>query len=259
MHILPKKSLGQNFLIDKNIRRKIIEACRILPVETVLEIGSGKGEMVEFIAKRAKRLYALELDCRLHDSLAQALAAHKNVKLIKNDILKFNINRSIKEKQVKVIGNIPYYISSPIIEHLIKFRKKIIAAYITVQKEFALRVVAVPGSKQYGAFSCFVQYYFIPRILFNINRGCFKPAPKVDSVFLELIPRLKPAVQVSDSMRLFKIIRAAFNQRRKTLRNSLSGLVDKVGLEVFLAEGGLGRNIRPEDLSLVEFARLADI
>jgi 16S rRNA (adenine1518-N6/adenine1519-N6)-dimethyltransferase len=173
--------------------------------------------------------------------------------------LKFNFDKSIREKKVKVFGNIPYYISSPIIERLAAFRKKITAAYITVQKDFALRVVAAPGSKRYGSFSCFVQYHFKPSILFNISRGCFNPVPKVDSAFLELIPRKKPPVAVADEERLFRIIRAAFNQRRKILRNSLSKVVSDTALREFLAQNGLDRNVRPEELNLSQFAELADI
>jgi 16S rRNA (adenine1518-N6/adenine1519-N6)-dimethyltransferase len=253
MRILPKKSLGQNFLVDKNIRSKIIAACGFRPEDTVLEIGSGKGEMTAGIAERCLRIHALELDSRLHPLLRDTLRPFKNVRLIRRDVLKFDFNRSLKENRIKVFGNVPYYISTPIIERLIKYRKKISAVYITVQKEFALRITASPGSKQYGSSSCYVQYYFRPRMLFTIGRGSFFPVPKVDSALLELIPHTKTPFAAIDEKGFFRIIRAAFSQRRKTLRNSLSGLIPEGRLEAFFLRNGLSRDVRPEDLGLADF------
>ncbi|MDD2680395.1 MAG: 16S rRNA (adenine(1518)-N(6)/adenine(1519)-N(6))-dimethyltransferase RsmA, partial [Candidatus Omnitrophica bacterium] len=230
MRIPAKKSLGQNFLIDENIRRKIIACLGLKPSDIVLEIGPGRGELTQAISQRVNKIFGLEIDKRLYSLLDSSFAGtNKNIKLINSDILKFDIAGFLRREKIrgriKVFGNIPYYISSPIIEQLLKFRERIESVFITVQKEFAARVAALPGSKVYGSFSCFTQYYTSPRVIFNISRNCFRPLPKVDSSFLELKIRKKPAVQVKDERLFFKIIRGSFNQRRKTLRNSLSGIV----------------------------------
>ncbi|MFA5176678.1 MAG: 16S rRNA (adenine(1518)-N(6)/adenine(1519)-N(6))-dimethyltransferase RsmA [Candidatus Omnitrophota bacterium] len=264
MRILPKKSLGQNFLIDQNIRNKIVASLELKKDDVVLEIGSGKGELTQAIAQQVSKVFGLEIDRRLYSLLVQKFTGPgKKVEIINQDILKLEIAKFLKENKIKgrikVFGNIPYYISSPIIEHLLKFRDRIEAIFITVQKEFAARVAAAPGSKAYGSFSCFTQYYACPRVIFNISRNCFKPAPKVDSSFLELKIREEPAVQVKDEELFFKIIRGAFNQRRKTLRNSLEGIVSEETLNVFFNESGLDRGIRPEDLKLQDFAFLSNL
>ncbi len=262
MYIKPKKSLGQNFLIDKNIQKKIIRACNLSKEDIVLEIGSGKGELTAQLAQSVKKIYALEIDQRLYPSLQQVLGDYDNCQIIKTDILKSDISKFLDDQQkgqkIKVIGNIPYYISSPIIEHLIRYHQAINVAFITVQKEFGLRAKAVAGSKEYGSFSCFVQYYCKCDILFEIKRNSFKPAPNVESCFLSLKFREKPAVSVQDEGVLFKLIRTAFNQRRKTLRNSLDGLVSLDKLKNFLQKTGIDKNVRPEDLSLEQFADLSN-
>ena len=256
-NIFPKKQLGQNFLADQNIRRKIVVACAFKPNDIVLEIGAGKGEMTALIAEQVKKLYALEIDKRLLPLLEGSLKEHANIKIINTDILKFNLNK-ITGKKIKVIGNIPYYISSPILESLFKFREKIETVFITVQKEFAERVVCAPGSKVYGSLSCFAQYYSQPRILFSIPKGCFYPIPKVDSSFLRLDIREKSPLSLDKEKVLFKVIRSAFQQRRKTLRNSLRGVIPPGKLEIFLRQRGLDVNIRPECLALEDFIRLMD-
>lgn len=262
MHIKPKKSLGQNFLIDKNIQQKIIRACGLTNGDIVLEIGAGFGDFTALLAACVKKVYALEIDQRLYPGLEQNLSAYDNCKVIKSDILKFEINKFLQEEKIKqkikVIGNIPYYISSPIIERLIDYRDNISEVFMTVQKEFGRRVCAGPGSKEYGSFSCFAQYYACCRILFEINKRCFKPVPKVDSSFLSLKFRDKPLVKAGDEAALFKLIRAAFNQRRKTLRNSLEGLAKPQELERILESAGINRNVRPEDLSLEQLAILSN-
>ncbi|MDD5027448.1 MAG: 16S rRNA (adenine(1518)-N(6)/adenine(1519)-N(6))-dimethyltransferase RsmA, partial [Candidatus Omnitrophica bacterium] len=240
MRIQPKKSLGQNFLIDQNIRNKIIASLDLKKNDVVLEIGSGKGELTQVIAQRANKVFGLEIDKRLYNFLTSEFAGTgPNTEIINKDILKLDLTKFLKENKIKgrikVFGNIPYYISSPIIEHLLKFRDRIEAIFITVQKEFAARVAALPGGKAYGSFSCFTQYYTCPRIIFNIGRNCFKPAPKVDSSFLELKIRKEPAVCVKDEVLFFKIIRGALNQRRKTLRNSLEGIIPAVVLNDLFA------------------------
>ena len=262
MYIKPKKSLGQNFLIDKNIQKKIIWACDLTKEDIILEIGAGKGDLTAQFAQSVKGVYALEIDQRLYPFLEQSLGVYKNCQIIKSDILKFKISKFLQDNKIgqklKVIGNIPYYISSPIIEHLIGYRKNISVAFITVQREFGRRARAVPGSKEYGSFSCFVQYYCQCKILFEIKKNSFKPAPNVDSCFLSLEFREKPAVLVRDEGLFFKLIRTAFNQRRKTLRNSLDGLVSQDRLENFLQGAGIDKNVRPEDLSLEQFASLSN-
>jgi len=182
------------------------------------------------------------------------------MEIIKGDVLQFNLNKHLgnRKDKIKVIGNIPYYISSPIIEHLLKYKEKISAIFITVQKEFARRLASPPGSKEYGSFSCFVQYYTVPKILLNINKGCFRPVPKVDSSLVRLSVRLNPAVRVEDEGLFFKLIRSAFSQRRKTLRNSLKGVIPEKQLEELLARHNLDINIRPEMLSLEDFSRLTE-
>ena len=249
-------------MIDQNIQKKIISACNLSKEDIVLEIGAGKGDLTAQLAERSKKVYALEIDPRLDPFLQQALGGYDNCQFIKADILKFDISQFLQNnrviRKIKVIGNIPYYISSPIIEHLIEYRQAISVAFLTVQKEFGYRARAVPGSKEYGSFSCFLQYYCACKILFEIKRNSFKPAPNVDSCFLSLEFREKPLVSVRDEGMLFKLIRTAFNQRRKTLRNSLDGLVPSDKLNNFLQESGIDKNIRPEDLSLQQFARLSN-
>jgi len=258
MYTKPKKSLGQNFLKDPNIRRKIISACAFSPSDKVLEIGAGTGLMTGLIAGSVKEVFALEIDGSLIDVLKDNLKGFDNVNIVNKDILKFDLDQ-IRAKKLKVFGNIPYYITTPIIEHLLSFRNKIDYIFLTVQKEFGKRMAADPGSKDYGSFSLFVQYYAECKILFTIKKNSFYPAPKVDSCFLRLKIRQEPVVNVADEERFFKIIRTAFQQRRKTLKNSLEGLVKESRLEEFFRICNIDPKIRPEDLSLQDFAALAAI
>jgi 16S rRNA (adenine1518-N6/adenine1519-N6)-dimethyltransferase len=258
MHLKPKKSLGQNFLIDKNIQLKIINACEFRPTDTVLEIGAGRGELTCLIAHRVKSLFALEIDPSLCEILKEKFKQDAKVKIINQDILKFNLNRYFKKNKVKVIGNIPYYISSPIIEHLFNFRNKISTMFITVQKEFGQRMTAHPGSKIFGSFSCFIQYHSKPKIILNIKKNSFFPVPKVNSSFLRLDIK-KKGLSKSKEKLLFKVIRAAFGKRRKTLRNSLKDIVTQDALQGFFLKYSKDRNIRPENLSLQDFVNLIKI
>ncbi len=261
MHIKPKKRLGQNFLVDRNIQEKIIAACGFMPSDIVLEIGSGRGELSGLIAQKVKRIYALEVDTHLTEFLRDKFKTCPDIKIINQDILRFNLQRHFKDtkEKIKVVGNIPYYISSPIIEHLIKFKGKIADIFITVQKEFARRVVACPHTKEYGAFSCFVQYYLEPKIIFNIKKTCFFPSPKVDSSFIRLKVRTYPIVKPKDEHLFFKIIRTAFNYRRKILTNSLTGVVSTDKLERFFTKFKIDPKVRPEALSLQDFTNLTNI
>lgn len=259
MRLNPKKSLGQNFLVDRNVARKIVLSLKLKSTDTVLEIGAGRGEISSLIAPCVQNLYALELDKRLIPVLSSRLKDYKNTFVINKDILKFNLNEITPDKEkIKVFGNIPYYISSPIIEYLIENRSFIQEAFITVQKEFALRVAALPGSKEYGSFSIFVRYFTSPKVVMQINKGCFYPVPKVDSSLLNLTFLENPRVYVKNEERFFKIVRSAFAQRRKTLRNSLKEEVERAKLEDLLLKRNKPVNVRPEELSLEDFAYLAD-
>jgi 16S rRNA (adenine1518-N6/adenine1519-N6)-dimethyltransferase len=260
MYFKPKKRLGQNFLIDKNIQRKIVGSCELKPEDTVLEIGAGKGELTKLIAERVNRVYALEIDKDLFKILKDNLRQVLNTRLINQDILKFDLGKYFRDirQKIKIVGNIPYYISSPIMEHLFKFRDKIDTIFITVQKEFAKRMNAYAGSKDYSALSCFIQYYGEPKILLNIKRTCFFPVPKVDSCLVRLKIRTKQILIPKDEKLLFKVIRTAFNQRRKTLRNSLGNVVSVEKLDNFFKEYNINRDIRPEGLSLNNYVNLVN-
>jgi 16S rRNA (adenine1518-N6/adenine1519-N6)-dimethyltransferase len=249
-----KKSLGQNFLNDDNIKKKIIDVCSLSQRDNVLEIGPGLGVLTGEIAKRVKSLIAIEKDTRLYKYLLELLKDCKNLTLINEDILKFKITKKLS----KVIGNIPYNISSPLIEHLINQKDKIGIIYISLQKELAERIIAKPGSKHYGSFSLFVQYHTLPKIKFIIKKGSFRPKPKVDSVFIELFIRKAPAVKVKNEELLFKIIRNCFNQRRKMISNTLKDLLSIEEILRIHKQIGVDPHIRPENLSLEDFAKIAN-
>jgi 16S rRNA (adenine1518-N6/adenine1519-N6)-dimethyltransferase len=257
----PKKSLGQNFLIDRNIRAKIVAACHCGPRDTVIEIGPGRGELTALIASGVRRLVAIEIDRLLIPGLQTICAEFPHVQIIQEDILTCDLKRLIPrdEAPITVVGNIPYYISTPIIARLIEYKTLISDIFLTVQKEFAERIVADPGSKTYGALSCFVQYHTQPAMLFSITKTCFRPKPKVDSAFLRLSIKKETLLQGEMEERMFKLIRAAFTQRRKTLRKSLFGIVAQDNLDEFFLHAKFDRNIRPEDLSINDFALLARI
>lgn len=260
MYLKPKKSLGQNFLIDRNIRSKIINACGFDDSDIILEIGSGGGELTRLIAERVAKVHALEIDPRLCRMLKDSTQDLANLEVLNADILEFDLTSYFRKfsRKIKVVGNIPYYISSEIIAHLLKHSDIVDEIFLTVQKEFAERLCAKPGTKDYGSFSCFVQYYARAKILFSIKKTCFAPVPKVDSSFLSLAVTDEPAVKVRQEELFFKIIRDAFNQRRKTLRNSLQGVIPPEKLASFFSKFGIDHDIRPERLSLEDFANLAN-
>lgn len=252
MRAKPKKNLGQNFLVDGNIQRKIISHCELNDSDVVVEIGPGRGELTKLIAPRVKMLYAIEKDSLLVKDLREYFKESKNVAIIQWDVLKFDFKGYFRDCiNLKVIGNIPYYITTPIIEYLFNLRDKIDVVFITVQKEFALRLSALPGSREVSSLSYFARYYSEPKILFTINKGCFFPVPKVDSTLVRLKIRKEAPFHITDERLFFKIIRAAFNKRRKTLKNSLNGIVHPEIL------GDLA-SARPEDLSLQDFVNLAN-
>lgn len=260
MHNHPKKSLGQNFLIDPNIARKIVEIPAFGPYDTVLEIGAGRGALTERIAGKVRELVALELDRRLCEDLAERLRGIPGVSILNRDILKFDLQAFFRRTQnVKVIGNIPYCITTPIIEHLFVHRRVIEAAWLTVQKEFARRMTAAPGSKEYGSLSIFTRYYSETRILFAIKNTCFYPAPKVDSCFVHMRMRRELPLCEEEEKLFFGVVRKAFGQRRKTLRNSLLGVFPREKLETFFRRYSIDPRTRPEDLAVADLIHLIKI
>ena len=258
--IRPKKSLGQNFLIDNNILNKIISESSVTKKDTILEIGAGSGALTFKLADKAKYVFALEIDFKLCDLLEQRIAGRRNIKLIKKDILKFSFSslKPIPKKGIKVIANIPYYISTPIIGHLLKNRKNIDGIFLTIQKELADRMIAQPGSKDYSSLSCFVQFYTEPKKLFIIKKNSFLPPPKVGSCFLSLKILKKVRFKVKDEKLLFKIIRTAFQMRRKTILNSLSSIMPKEKLKEVFLRLKIDPTLRAENLTLKDFVTIAN-
>ncbi len=252
----PKKNLGQNFLIDRNIQERIIQASELKQEDTVLEIGPGRGEISQGLLQRVKKLVAVEIDSSLCPALKEKFSSCLNFELINEDILKIELSKLFSAgRKIKVIANLPYYISTPAISHLLKHKKHISEIYLTLQKELAQRICAAPGTKAYGAFSCFVQFHAQAEILFEIKSASFWPKPKVDSFFIRLKPLAKPRIKISDEAMLFRIIRAAFNQRRKQLKNSLKKIIPPGAFK----KTGINPNSRAEELSLFDFSKLASV
>lgn len=248
----PKKNLGQNFLTDIRIQQKIIQSCDLRPEDVVVEIGPGQGVLTRLIAPRVKKLICVETDRDLIDPLRSNLPS--SVEIVHADFLKWDMSHL--PDGIKVIGNIPYYISTPIIEKLIEDKTKVSAAFLTVQLEFGQRLTAKAGGKDYGSLSCFAQYHADIKMLFKIKNTCFRPAPKVDSCFLRLNMRPHPEQVEGIEEFLFKLIRTAFQQRRKNIVNSLKGLVGKEKLEDSLKVLGIDFNSRPENLTLSNYIGL---
>ncbi|MBQ9935761.1 MAG: 16S rRNA (adenine(1518)-N(6)/adenine(1519)-N(6))-dimethyltransferase RsmA [Lachnospiraceae bacterium] len=260
-----QKRFGQNFLIDGRVIDKIIAAANITKEDTVLEIGPGIGTMTQYLAEAAGHVIAVEIDKNLLPIYEETLADYDNVTIINNDILKVDIHELIKGKaeKVKVVANLPYYITTPIIMGL--FENHIPAESITVmvQKEVADRMQSGPGSKDYGALSLAVQYYAQPYIVANVPPNCFMPRPNVGSAVIRLTSWENPPVTVKDEKLMFKLIRASFNQRRKTLQNGINNSPDlsftKEQVVGALREMGLSETVRGEALTLEQFARLSDL
>jgi 16S rRNA (adenine1518-N6/adenine1519-N6)-dimethyltransferase len=249
----PKKSLGQNFLSDESLLGRIIDASGITPDDTVVEIGPGPGRMTKMLAQKAGKVIAIELDAKLHTRLEAETAGIQNLELLLCDAMKFDYSNL---GPFKVVANIPYYITTPLIFKLIEARQQLISMTLTIQKEVAQRIVAKPGKKDYGVLSIGVQYFAEPELKFIIPASAFKPVPKVDSATIHMAIRKKPAVTVADEALFFKIIRAGFSQRRKTLSNSLKPHF--ANIKDILAGVGIDANRRAETLSMEEFATLAD-
>ncbi len=248
-----KRYLGQNFLYDPSILRRLIHVARLSPEDTVVEIGPGPGRLTKMLAERVKRVIAIELDAELYERLVNELSGYKNIEIVHGDALKYHYETL---KEFKVVANIPYYITTPIIFRLFEYRKRLISITITVQKEVAERIVAGPGGKEYGVLSLMVQYYGKPELKFIVPRGAFRPVPRVDSAVIHIEIFKRPPVSVKDECLFFKLIRTAFTKRRKTIANALKGLNRDV--KETLLKLGIEPSRRPETLSIEEFAGLAD-
>ena len=260
-----QKKFGQNFLIDSNILESIVSAADITKDDFVLEIGPGIGTMTQYLCEAARQVVAVEIDKMLIPILKDTLSEYDNVEVINQDVLNLDIKALAQEKNngkpIKVVANLPYYITTPIIMGLFESKVPIESITIMVQKEVADRMQTGPGSKDYGALSLAVQYYADAKVQLNVSASCFMPRPNVDSAVIKLTAHEKPVVDVDETL-MFKVIRASFNQRRKTLVNGLknSSELDYTKEEIVQAIKAIGKeeNIRGEKLTLEEFAALSN-
>ena len=263
-----KKSFGQNFLTDTNILQKIVDTAEIDKNVNVIEIGPGIGALTEFLAENAAEVMAFEIDDRLVPILADTLRDFDNVTVVNQDILKVDLAQYIAEFKnpdlpIKVVANLPYYITTPILMHLIESGIPFSEFVVMMQKEVADRISAQPNTKAYGSLSIAVQYYMTAKVAFIVPRTVFVPAPNVDSAILKMVRREQPAVEVQDEKFLFKVTKASFVHRRKTLWNNLTSYFGKseevkTKLERALEKADLVANVRGEALDLAAFARLSD-
>lgn len=262
-----QKKFGQNFLIDGHVLDKIIAGAGVTKDDMVLEIGPGIGTMTQYLAEAAGKVVAVEIDRNLLPILQETLADYDNVKVIHADVLSLDLEKLVQEENggrpIKVVANLPYYITTPIIMALFEQHVPLANVTVMVQKEVAARMKSGPGSKDYGALSLAVQYYAEPYIVANVPCNCFMPRPNVDSAVIRLTRYEEPPVQVNDEKMLFKIIRASFNQRRKTLQNGLNNSSElnftKDQIAAAIAEAGFSPSVRGEALTLEQFAKLTDI
>lgn len=253
------KKLGQNFLIDEGIVQEIVHAADIQEGETILEVGPGIGTLTQGLAEAKANVVAVELDNRLPEVLAKTLEGYDNVRIVHGDILKVNIPEIVEGKNFKVVANLPYYITTPIIMALLEQKLPVTKIVTMIQKEVADRMVAKPGKKDYGALSVAVQYYTTPEIVANVPPKSFIPAPAVDSVVIRCDVRPEPAVRVISEKMFFRVVKAAFSQRRKTLSNSLKTM--GIAVEVIkkaIEDANIDGTRRGETLTLEEFATIAD-
>ncbi len=262
-----QKKYGQNFLIDPNVLKRIVDAARIEKDDCVIEIGPGIGTLTQQLAEHAGQVIAIEIDSMLIPILKETLADYENITLINDDILKVDIGKIVEErnqsKPVKIVANLPYYITTPIIMGMLENKIPLESITIMVQKEVAERMQEGPGSKEYGALSLAVQFYTEPEIVAQVPPNCFIPRPKVGSAVIRLKRHEDPPVEVEDESFMFRLIRASFNQRRKTLVNSLSNAneldLKKEQVTAALEAMELSPMIRGEALSLEEFAKLSNL
>lgn len=265
-HFTFQKKYGQNFLIDPHVLGKIIDAAEITKDDYVIEIGPGIGTMTQGLCKRARKVSAIEIDGALIPILKDTLKEYDNINIIYGDVLKVDLGKLIEEendgKPVKIVANLPYYITTPIIMGLFESHIPIESITVMVQKEVAERMQVGPGTKDYGALSLAVQYYAKPYIVANVPPNCFVPRPNVGSAVIRLASHAKSPVEVTDEKLMFKLIRASFNQRRKTLVNGLKNAQDlnftKEEILDAINSIGLDENVRGETLTLEQFALLAN-
>jgi 16S rRNA (adenine1518-N6/adenine1519-N6)-dimethyltransferase len=261
-----KKQFGQNFLVDLHVLGKILRAAEIGSEDVCLEIGPGIGSLTQLMGEAAKRVISVEIDNRLIPLLEENLAAYDNIEIVNSDFMELDLPSFFEEKAidrpVKVVANLPYYITTPIIMGLFESGVPLDSITVMVQEEVAKRMQAKPGTKDYGALSLAVQYYAEPTIAAYVPQNCFIPRPGVGSAVIHLKRRRELPVETKDEKLMFKLIRAAFGQRRKTLVNSVSGspelTVSKDQILAALAKAGISEKIRGEALSLADFAKLAD-
>lgn len=263
-----QKKFGQNFLIDENVVEKIVRDAGVTKDDFVLEIGPGIGTMTQILCENAREVVAVEIDDKLIPILTEdTLSWYDNVTVIHEDVLKLDIVKLANErnggKPIKVVANLPYYITTPIIMGLFESHVPLDSITIMVQKEVADRMQVGPGTKDYGALSLAVQYYAKPQILLNVPASCFMPRPNVDSAVIQLTRYEKPPVEVADEHLMFRLIRASFNQRRKTMTNSVGNSpelsVSKEQMAAALEKCGLSATVRGEALTLAQFAELANV
>lgn len=258
------KGLGQNFLINPTVCPRMAEMGNAQPGWGMIEIGAGVGVLTAELAQRADKVVCIEIDSRLLPILDETLAEYNNIKIVNQDVLKVDLHKLIAEEfpniPVAVCANLPYYITSPIIMKLLESRLPISSLTVMVQKEAAQRICAMPGSREVGAVSIAVRYYCEPKVLFQVSRGSFMPAPDVDSTVIRLDIRKQPTVDVKREEDFFRVVKAAFSQRRKTLSNTLSsGLsMNKTQIAELLERAGVASNLRAEQLSMQQFADIAN-
>ncbi|MRG88166.1 16S rRNA (adenine(1518)-N(6)/adenine(1519)-N(6))-dimethyltransferase RsmA [Salinibacillus xinjiangensis] len=262
-----KKSLGQNFIIDVNVMKNIVEQAGIGSSTGVIEIGPGIGALTEQLAQRADRVVAFEIDQRLIPVLKETLSPYENVTVIHQDILKANIPEVIDEQfteqqEIKVVANLPYYITTPILMNLLMARIPVSSITVMIQKEVAERMSAKPKTKEYGSLTIAIQYYTESQIVMNVPKSVFMPQPNVNSAVLQLKMRSNPPVEVKDETFFFELVQASFGQRRKTLMNNLirhfKGKLDKSNIVEVLAQSNIDGSRRGESLTIEEFATLAN-
>lgn len=260
-----QKKFGQNFLIDEHVLNKIISAAELTKDDYVIEIGPGLGTMTQYLCEQAGKVTAIEIDKELIPILSETLSEYDNIEIINADVLKLDLLELIRKNtnnKCKVVANLPYYITTPIIMTLLESRLPIESITVMVQKEVAQRMKVQPGTKDYGALSLAVQYYCEPYIVANVPQNCFMPRPNVDSAVIRLTTHKEPPVKVIDEKLMFKLIRASFNQRRKTLVNGIKNFNElsytKEQVTEAIVRAGFDENIRGEALTLEQFARLSD-
>jgi 16S rRNA (adenine1518-N6/adenine1519-N6)-dimethyltransferase len=251
---MSRRRLGQHFLFDPSILERIVDTAGIGPDDLVIEIGPGRGTLTRLIAERAAEVIAIEIDSKLHDLLVHEFRDNPQVRIVNRDFLEYPLPG---DRRFKAIGNIPYYITTPILFKLLEEGRMLESATLTIQKEVAERIVAGPGTKRYGVLSVMAQYRSEPRIAFTIPRRAFSPPPKVDSALLYLSVLPERRLPLKDEALFFRVVRTAFSQRRKMLSNSLKPLGKEMGKILELA--GIDPRRRPETLSIEEFGRIADL